>query len=177
MIQQFVFSVLLFFGLCLSTVADELKDNEWIVDYITETSIHTSVNGEVTHGDRLHVRFVQGQCDVGNLITFVYTYADHPNILQLEDQSVRSIFMGEEVTVAVLYTSSFLMGHRATVDVGWMEKESLKQLLGRSNPITMKYLDSDDVKISDYFDILQNSWSNVNLNAALDKASKMCEGL
>ena len=41
----------------------------------------------------------------------------------------------------------------------------------------MKYLDSDDVKISDYFDKLQNSWSNVNLNAALDKASKMCEGL
>lgn len=177
MMQQFVFSVLLFFGLCLSTVADELKDNEWTVDYITETSIHASVNGEVTHGDRLHVRFVQGQCDVGNLITFVYTYADHPNILQLEEQSVRSIFMGEEVTVSVLYTSPFLMGHRATVDVGWMEKESLKQILGRSNPISMKYLDSDKVKISDYFDVLQNSWSNINLNAALDEASKMCEGL
>ena len=114
---------------------------------------------------------------MGNLITFVYTYADHPNILQLEEQSVRSIFMGEEVTVSVLYTSPFLMGHRATVDVGWMEKESLKQILGRSNPISMKYLDSDKVKISDYFDVLQNSWSNINLNAALDEASKMCEGL
>ena len=60
--------------------------------------------------------------------------------------------------------------------MGWMEKESLKQLLGTSNPITMEYLNPDDVKISGYLNMLQNIWSKVNLKAAIDMAFEMCEG-
>ena len=56
------------------------EDNKWAVDYVTEKNIHASVNGQVTHGDKLMVRFVKGYCDKGNLLTTVYTVADHPPI-------------------------------------------------------------------------------------------------
>lgn len=36
------------------------EDNKWAVDYVTEKNIHASVNGQVTHGDKLMVRFVKG---------------------------------------------------------------------------------------------------------------------
>ena len=59
-------------------VAEESVDDKWAVNYITENSVHASVNGQVTHGDGLHVRLVKGHCDKGNLLTFVYTYSNHP---------------------------------------------------------------------------------------------------
>jgi hypothetical protein len=43
--------------------------------------------------------------------------------------------------------------------------------------ITMEYLDSEELAITEYFDIRQNSWSNLGVSGALDKGSKMCEQL
>ena len=78
-------------------VADKHKDNEWIVSYITKNSIHASVNGQVTHGDGLHVRFVKGKCDVGNLLTFVYSYSKNPDLVNFKNKYVTTKFMGEKI--------------------------------------------------------------------------------
>ena len=61
-------------------IAEKSIDDEWVVNIITENSVHATVNGQVTHGDGLHVRLVSGRCEKGNLLTFVYTYTDHPEI-------------------------------------------------------------------------------------------------
>jgi hypothetical protein len=91
-------------------VAEEPVDDKWGVDLITENSIHASVNGQVTHGDRLHVRLVKGHCEKGNLLTFVYSYANHPEIEQLQGRYVPTDFMGGEAVVKILYASPYFNG-------------------------------------------------------------------
>ena len=158
-------------------VAEESIENKWTVDIITENSVHATVNGQVIYGDSLHVRIIKDHCDKGNLLNFVYTYSNHPEIEQLKDHYVTSNFMGSKLIVKVLFSSPFLMGHRATVDMGWLDIEKLKIMLSQENPIIMKYIDSPEIKITDYFDITENSWSNDGLSEALDRASNMCKRL
>lgn len=60
-----VFTFILLIGLTVSSqssaelVAEESVDDKWVVNYITENSVHAAVNGQVTHGDGLHVRLVK----------------------------------------------------------------------------------------------------------------------
>ena len=42
-------------------IAEKSIDDEWVVNIITENSVHATVNGQVTHGDGLHVRLVSGR--------------------------------------------------------------------------------------------------------------------
>ena len=77
----------------------------------------------------------------------------------------------------VVYASPFLMGHRATIDMGWASIDELKEILSEKTPMTIEYVDSDEVKITDYFDIPQNSWSNDGVVDALDRAAEMCRKL
>ena len=158
-------------------IAEKSVDGKWMVNVITENSVHATVNGQVTHGDGLHVRLVKGHCEKGNLLTFVYTYIDHPEIKKLEGNLVTTKFMGGEINVKVLYTAKFLMGHRATIDMGWASVDELKKVLSKENPINIKYVDSSEIKISDYFDIAQNSWSYNGVSNALDRAVDRCKQL
>jgi hypothetical protein len=158
-------------------IAEKSIDDEWVVNIITENSVHATVNGQVTYGDGLHVRLVRGRCEKGNLLTFVYTYTDHPEIKKLQGNLVTTKFLDREINVKVLYTAKFLMGHRATIDMGWAGVSELKRLLSKQNPIDIKYLDTSEIKISDYFDITQNSWSNDGVSDALDRAVDMCKHL
>ena len=56
--KKFQFLIFMFFSFSAlaeggdNLVADDHKENIWVVDYITKDSIHASVNGRVTHGDR-----------------------------------------------------------------------------------------------------------------------------
>ena len=53
----------------------------------------------------------------------------------------------------------------------------LKKYLTKDNVISMTYLDSEETKVSQYFDITHNNWVNVGLGNALEKASSMCKKL
>ena len=178
-----VSAFILLIGLTVSSqssaelLAEESVDDKWVVNYITENSVHATVNGQVTHGDGLHVRLVKGHCDKGNLLTFVYTYSNHPKIEQLKGSYVTTKFNGGEVIVKVVHSSPFLMGHRATIDMGWGGIDELRAILSAENPLVIEYVDSDEVKITDYFDIVQNSWSNDGVVDALDRAAEMCGNL
>ena len=77
----------------------------------------------------------------------------------------------------ILYVSLFLMGHRATIDIGWASLDELKKILSKENPISIEYVDSSEIKVTDYFDITQNSWSNDGVSDALDRAVGMCKQL
>ena len=85
--------------------------------------------------------------------------------------------MGDGVIMKILYASPFLMGHRATIDIGWASLDELKKILSKENPISVEYVDSSEIKITDYFDITQNSWSNDGVSDALDRAVDMCKQL
>ena len=172
-----LFLFLMFSALASFVISDERIEDQWVVDEVNSDAVYLSVNGQVTYGDRLHIRLVKGNCDFGNLLTFVYSYSDNPLISELADQYVHARFMGEEVTGLILFTSPFLMGHRSTVDFNWAPLHALKQILGRENPITLEFIDSNDFKVSEYFDVLENAWSNIGLSEALEKAGGLCRAL
>ena len=153
------------------------EGNKWAVDYVTEENIHASVNGQVTHGDKLMVRFVKGYCDKGNLLTTVYTVADHPDIMTLKDKLLPVNFIGMNIKVKAIYIAPFLSGHRVMVDIGWVAPKDLKHYLGKQEPITLAFKDYKGTAINEYFDIPENAWSSNNLSAALDKAQDMCLSL
>ena len=69
------------------------------------------------------------------------------------------------------------MGHRATIDMGWIGIEDLKGILESKDPITIQYVDSNETKITDYFDILENSWSNKGVRNAIERAVSVCKEL
>lgn len=69
------------------------------------------------------------------------------------------------------------MGHRATIDFGFLPLNELSNILLKSNPISVEYLDSEEIKISDYFDITTNSWNNAGLDDAINYAKIVCEDL
>ena len=170
-------SLLSFPSWCEIVGQEEYVENEWIIDSQNKKEIRISVNGMITNGDKLIIRLVKGNCENGNLLTYVYTTNQHPDILNLQDTLVDSLFMGDSIIAKVLFTSPFLLGHLAVVDLNWIPIEGLKEVLMRENPISMQYIDTDDMKISDYFDITYNSWSNNNLVSTLDKAYEICKKL
>jgi len=158
-------------------VAEKHKENEWVVDYVAETSIHASVNGIITHGDRLQVRLVKGNCDVGNLLTSVYTMSNHPDIIDLKNKYVKNKFMDNKITAKIQFTLPFLLGHVSTVNIGWIPIDELKNILLRKNEITMEYFNSEETEITEYFDVTKNIWSNVGLSEVLIKVQTMCKNL
>ena len=127
--------------LSLSTDTIDLNeeiDGVWSVGDISPDSsvIIASVNGLVTHGDRLRIRFVKGDCDTGNILTTVYTYHDNPKLVDLKDQLVDGIFMGENVVLKILFTVPLFSNQLAYVDMGWVQKDALKRIL-----LTQKKID------------------------------------
>ena len=153
-------------------------ENQWVVDVIDETNVQAAVNGQVTHGDRLRVRLVKENCEVGNLLTSVLTYSDHPEISELGDRYVEAVFMGQQYTLPILITAPFLQtAHSSWIDLGWVSIDALKIGLSEKENISLKFINSDKLIITDYFDILENRWSNMGLSEALDRAAAICREL
>ena len=65
----------------------------------------------------------------------------------------------------------------ATVDLGWNKVEDIKNyFFGKSN-VSLVLKDDEKFKPSEYFDLMQNSWSLNGLENALDRARKECRRL
>lgn len=156
---------------------EPFKEDYWTVSYTTENSVHTSVNGQITHGDRLHVRLIKDHCQNGNLITFAYTTLKNLDIDQLKGELVSVRFGSQNTKAKIIYAAPFIAGYRATVDLGWLDLETLNNILEASNPIRMEFIDTSELQLSSYFDVMQNSWSNNGLRASLARAIQMCESL
>jgi hypothetical protein len=157
---------------------EEKKENTWIV-IVNEKrgTVVTSVNGKTTHGDRLRIRFLKGECNVGNTITTVYTIKNNPNILDIRDIVTSAIFKGVRIKVKILFAQKFLSGHVATVDLGWNKIESIKNYFFGKSDVSLVLKDDKNFKPSAYFDLIQNTWSLNGLEIGLDRARRECRRL
>jgi hypothetical protein len=153
------------------------QDDKWTVDYVTDTDVHASVNGQVTHGDKLIIRFTKDYCHTGNLLTTFYTVSDHPEVMKLKDKLIDVNFIGMRFKAKVIYVAPFLAGHRAMASLGWVKPGDLKRDLGKQNPITIALENSEAIASDEYFDINHNNWSNNNLSHAIDQAQEICRKL
>ena len=163
---------------------EEYIEDKWIVSVFqhegkdtSDWSIGASVNGKITHGDRLHIRILLkdiNSCNYGNTFTSFYTVKDNKNFNSLSKEVIPAFFKNENIKVEILFASKFLRGHSVFIDLGWNRLDGIKQYFLNEKEITLKLLDSDDFKVDNYFDINENSYSLVGLNTALDRAKNEC---
>ena len=163
---------------------EELIDNLWTVRVETKDKVdtskwevHLSVNGQITHGDRLIIR-IQAKdsetCNIGNTYTTFYTITDNKNILNLKRKVFPAKFLDQNIYIEMLFAFEFLTGYRAYFDLGWNNLDNIKNFFRNHEQVNLLLLDSNDINISEYFDINENIFSLKGLNQAIDKAKDEC---
>ena len=162
---------------------EEYQENKWTVSVLQHTgkdtsewSIIASVNGKITHGDRFRIRLLPKsieRCDVGNSITTFYTTKKNKNIFDLSGV-IPAIFKDVKIGVKILFAQNFLMGHSVWIDLSWNELKNIKDFFKQQKEVSLKLLDSETIIVDNYFDIIENKFSLVGLNDALDRAKREC---
>lgn len=152
--------------------AAEPQDGRWDAEWIPNVGSVASVNGRVTHGDRLSVA-VRGQsCDMGDLFFSAYTHYKGGDFLALQGRTIKVRFNGAVRDAMVVSASPFLLGHVAMIDLG---AEPLAQMSAKLSKVPT--LSAEIVGQNQYFDVPGNAWSTAGLAKALDKAVATCRQL
>ena len=139
--------------------------------------MNVSVNGEVVHGDRLRIRILKSRCDIGNTILTFLTDAKNPEIVNLEDVPTSAVFNNTDIKVKTLFPEKITpWGYMVTLDFGWIKIDVTKLFYSGQMRVSPTLKDDESFKPSEYFGILENSWSLNGLENALDKARKACLG-
>ena len=163
---------------------EEYLEDEWTVSVVqhegkdtSDWGINASVNGRVTHGDRFRVRILPRDlnlCNNGNLITTFYTHIINKKTLEFSDLVIPALFNNQKINVQILFAQKFLMGYSVTIDLGWNELKNIKDFFKNEKEVSLQLLDSEKIKVEDYFDIVENTFSLTGLNDALDRAKNEC---
>ena len=190
-ILWFSFCLLCFPHLSFSQVyldEEEIEDT-WTVSVErygdrSDWVVVASVNGKVTHGDRLRVRIpikTVERCSVGNTMTTFYT----TNIdNEAEDQFLKSVMIpatlnDEAIYVNLLFAIKFFDDHLVYIDISYNPLEYLKDFFKGQKDVNLILKDRINQKgitliNSEYFDVSQNNFSLNGFNAALDRARNEC---
>jgi hypothetical protein len=169
------------FAIAAEANNDSSGDGEWRLDnysgFPTETM--ASVNGNVVHSDRLRVKFSKGRCEEAFLFTTVYTYINHPRLLELKNQPIHVRIDGIDFSGShILHVSKHpqAKGLRATIGIITGAKDGLMSIFEHDDsPLPIEYLDSEEFKASDYFNVLENSWNTKNALIAIEQAYDACK--
>ena len=171
-----------------SQVLADTNSEKWKVETSSKLdSIDVSIDGTVQK-DKLRFWISVGsggECNsVEHLFTF-YTMTKHPNILQIQGKKISFESMGKlrVSDIKVVYSTEHLMlpGHMVMISSGLYDLDKHIDFLRKHKnyDVKLKYIYSDWEKkegweASQYFDILENSWSLNGVDVALNKAKQMC---
>ena len=153
---------------------EDWQEDRWVVSYIGESFVIASVNGQITHGDRLRLRLQFGDCDNASVITHVYTMKGNEEILDISEKDIAITVDGNRAVGTILEPYKFLMGHRFFLYLGYSDINSLKNYFSELTSTTLELLDSDELKVTDYVDLTRNEWSLTGFNEAMVKAQATC---
>jgi len=121
---------------------------------------------------------------VEHLFTF-YTMTKHPNILQIQGKKIALESMGKLIIadIKVVLSTDHLMlpGHMVMMSSGLYNLDKHIDFLRKhkNHDVKLKFVfnnfeKKEGWKASDYFDILENSWSLNGVDVALNKAKQIC---
>ena len=156
--------------------AERAKD-VWTFDGVVNGIASASVNGQIIWGDRLRIRLNKDFCMEGNLVTSFYTYEDNTNFEQLLNKTIPIKLLGLDHDAEVVVAMPFLLGHSVWLDLGWFSLRYLIEEFKEKAGIRISLVNSEEINISDYFDISENVWSSDGIGEALDKAIQQCKEL
>ena len=169
-------------------LSEESIEDVWTVDVLVINNqpegVIASVNGKITHGDKLRVKVPIDNakyCDYGNIFTTFYTTINNPSINELKGKLIPATVKDEKVNLKsekvnfkVIATLKVMMGDLVFIDMGWNDIESIKRYFQNREQVTIELQNGADIKALDYFDIPKNSFVLDGLNSALDRAKNEC---
>ena len=172
-----------------SQVLADTNSEKWKVETSSKLdSIDVSIDGTVQKGDQLRFWIPVGsggECNsVEHLFTF-YTMVKHPNISEIQGKKIALESMGKLIIadIKVVFSTDHLMlpGHMVMISSGLYDLDKHIDFLRKhkNHDVKLKFIFSDFEKkegwdASDYFDILENSWSLNGADVALNKAKQIC---
>ena len=172
-----------------SQVLADTNSEKWKVETSSKLdSIDVSIDGTVQKGDQLRFWISVGsggECNsVEHLFTF-YTMTKHPDILQTEGKKIAFESMGESRVsdIKLVFSTDHLMlpGHMVMISSGLYDLDKHIDFLRKhkNHDVKLNFVFNDfekkeGWKASDYFDILENSWSLNGVDVALNKAKQIC---
>jgi hypothetical protein len=151
-------------------------ENIWQIEKSAK-SVTVSVNGKITHGDRLRIGLLPKRCDVGHTYTTFYTYKQGQMVSDIKNVIAPAKFRDIKINVKILSAKKFLMGYMLFVNIGSKRLEDIKKFFAGRSEVSLSIEDSAQFIASDFLDIRGNSWSLNGLSDALDKGKAACETL
>ena len=172
-----------------SQVLADTNLEKWKVETSSKLdSIDVSIDGTVQKGDQLRFWIPVGsggECNsVEHLFTF-YTMVKHPNISEIQGKKIALESMGKLIIadIKVVFSTDHLMlpGHMVMISSGLYDLDKHIDFLRKhkNHDVKLNFVFNDfekkeGWKASDYFDILENSWSLNGVDVALNKAKQIC---
>ena len=143
MVRQFILKVLIFFTASFTCpiyaetievsegyIEEDYIEDVWTVNVNVNESLPTgviaSVNGKITHGDRLRIRIPIDEakyCDYGNSITTFYSIAKNHDPSKLEEKIIPAALNKININVEALYSFKFLSGYEERKKKYWKKKK------------------------------------------------------
>ena len=156
---------------------EEWRENEWILESIIQDTVHASVNGKITHGDRLRIRFKKGNCDLPNMLASFYTTTIPLGETVLEGKIIDAKFLNYPMKVKVIHEMPFLLGKTLLIDLGFLPMDRLRTFFGDANEVTLKIEGNSSFQVKEYFNADFNTWALFKFKEYIDKAKKVGEEL
>ncbi len=164
-------------GSLAAYASEERMENKWVVDYQDEESVWASVNGKVTHGDRLRLRLHKSDCSSAQAITTVLSHINVEDQLQ-DGYLLNGAFMENRADFEILFTTPFFdQGSLTWVELGRGDVDAFLGLLTSQSDISFRILDGDDYKSTEHFTVPLNRWATEGLIQAVDEAKEICSQL
>jgi TPR repeat protein len=150
-----------------------IEGTDWELD-VSGDFITLSLTGRITHGDRQRFTFKRGSC--GTVIHNFSTYTTEPaNFKKVVGRIFSIEFNGEMINARLEGEYDVAMiGRLLYFGLGGYKKDVLLSHLRKDNKITIKFIDGNGFKTSDYFDVPRNEWSIVGITEAFGKAYQVC---
>jgi hypothetical protein len=171
-----------------SQVLADTNSEKWKVETSSKLdSIDVSIDGTVQK-DKLRFWISVGsggKCNsVEHLFTF-YTMVKHPNIFEIQGKKIAFESMGglRVSDIKLVFSTDHLMlpGHMVMISSGLYDLDKHIDFLRKhkNHDVKLNFVFNDfekkeGWKASDYFDILENSWSLNGVDVALNKAKQIC---
>ena len=97
-----------------------------------------------------------------------------PKMLEIEDRSASGIFNGEKINVKILFVLKVKHMRAVMVSLGWNAIEDIKGYFESKDHVSLKMLDDDQFKSTDYLDLVENRWSLAGFREALEQGETLC---
>jgi hypothetical protein len=156
-------------------------ENKWTIDIHKDLKmVIASVNGLKTHGDRLTIQFYKkNKCVTGNATTTILTLKDNPELFNLRNRKVSSIFNGVELTPTIVFARKLSYANILLLDLGLNKPEYINKFFSGKKTVSLTLRNSETFKITDYVfkRELKNSWSLNGFHRALNRAQQECRKL